>query len=113
MIGAFQHLTRTKVVFAPDDLEPLAREVDAAGRHAVLVCGTTVRNSRAFDLVTKALGERIVTVFDAVVPHSSPGIVAAGVELLRDARFELLVSLGGGSAIDTAGKIQMLYEAAW
>jgi alcohol dehydrogenase class IV len=109
MIGAFQHLTRTKVVFAPDDLEPLAAEVDAAGRHAVLVCGTTVRRSAAFELVEKALGERIVAVFDAVVPHSSPEIVAAGVELLRDTRPDLVVSLGGGSAIDTAKAMILLH----
>ncbi len=109
MIPAFQHVARTKIVFAPEGLDQLPSEVEALGHRAVLVCGATVRASETFELVFKALGHHVVEVFDAVVPHSSPDIVAAGADVLRAARPDIVVSLGGGSAIDTAKAMILLH----
>lgn len=108
--GFFQHLTSSKVVFSPDGLERLATEVEAlGGRRALLVCGASVRKSEAFELTRTILGERLATVFDGVVPHSSLEVVDAGVEALRETHPDLVISLGGGSAIDTAKAMILLH----
>lgn len=108
--GFFQHLTPSKVVFSPAGLDRLGDEIDAlGGRRVLLVCGTSVRKSEAFELVRGALGARVVEVFDGVVPHSSPEVVDAGVETLRGTGADLVVSLGGGSAIDTAKGMILLH----
>ena len=110
MTGAFEHLAPSKVVFAPAGLEPLGAQLDALGaRRLFLVCGTTVRKSEAFELTCAALGSRLVHVFDEVVPHSSLEVVDAGVARLRAAAPDAVVSLGGGSAIDTAKAIVLLH----
>ncbi|MBI1959805.1 MAG: iron-containing alcohol dehydrogenase, partial [Candidatus Rokubacteria bacterium] len=110
MTRAFQHFTPSKVVFAPAGLEPLGAELDTLGaRRLFLVCGTTVRKSEAFELTRAALGSRLVDVFDEVVPHSSVEVVDAGVARLRAAAPDAVVSLGGGSAIDTAKAIVLLH----
>ncbi len=108
--GFFQHLTPTKVVFSPNDLELLKDEVEALGRkRLLLVCGTSVRKSVALKMAQAALGERLVGVFDHVIPHSSPEIVDAGVGALRETKADCVVSIGGGSSIDTAKCMILLH----
>ena len=52
-----------------------------------------------------------VRVFADVEPEPSEATVRAGVEAVRDVRPDLIVAVGGGSALDAAKAIRLFYES--
>ena len=60
------------------------------------------------DQIRFGLGAKCAAIFDAVKPHSPTHSIAQAVECARDARVDVLVSAGGGSAIDTAKGVAAL-----
>ena len=61
--------------------------------------------------VTDPLNEAGIAfdVFSQTVPDPTTEIVNAGVEILREGDFDCLIALGGGSPIDTAKAMNILY----
>jgi alcohol dehydrogenase len=98
------HLPRLEHVIAgPDTLERLAGELDRYRCHrALIVTGPTLGASPLVGRVRRALGERWCATFTGVRQHVPAGTVGALVGEVRDRQADCLVSLGGGSAIDTA-----------
>ncbi len=93
-----------KVVFgarAADNVGDLASEL--GGQRAVIV--TDAFLAEKTDLVkrlSKSLGSRLAGVFTGVIPDPTAPAVDEGAALARGLDADLLISLGGGSAIDTA-----------
>src|SRR5687768_12339022 len=78
-------------------------EVDRYGcRRALIVTGRTLAASSLLDRVRLVLGSRCAGVFADVVQHVPARTVDALLQLLRDAAVDCIVSVGGGSPIDTA-----------
>jgi acetaldehyde dehydrogenase/alcohol dehydrogenase len=50
-------------------------------------------------------------VFASVEPEPGEAVVRAGVETLRDVRADLIVAVGGGSALDAAKAIRLFHES--
>jgi alcohol dehydrogenase len=60
------------------------------------------------DEVREGLGARCVGIFKDVQPHSPTDAIAEAAEVVRRAQADILISLGGGSSIDTAKGIAAL-----
>lgn len=98
----------TEILSGRGAIDQLGTVAARFGRHVMIVCsGGSVRRSglldRAIDLLEQQ-GLR-VTLFDQVSGEADLSTVAQGIALGREAQCELLVGLGGGSAIDTAKAI--------
>jgi alcohol dehydrogenase len=101
--------TAGRVVLRPGALDNIGRDVGALGcKRVMLVCGGNTRRSPLFDRARAGLGERVVSVFDRVVEHSSTVLVTEGATIAREQKIDGLVALGGGSASDTAKGIAIL-----
>src|SRR5690606_10325964 len=91
-------------------LEQLRAEVDRTkAKRALIVCGKSV--AARTDLVARAkdnLGEKFAGVFDGVQASSPLPAVRQGVEAARQADADLIVAIGGGSAMVTARAIIIL-----
>ncbi len=91
-------------------LDELSGEVDRhKAKRAFIVCGKSV--ARKTDLVTRIeanLGDRFAGVFDGVETSSPLPSVLAGAAAARDAGADLIVAVGGGSAMVTARAIIIL-----
>jgi alcohol dehydrogenase class IV len=72
------------------------------------VISPSVAKTFLLDRVKSALGAKCVAVFDEVKPHSPTESIAKAVEIAREARIDVLVSVGGGSAIDSAKGVAAL-----
>ena len=108
----FTWLNPTRVLFGDGRLADLPEVVaDLAGGRArvLLVTGrSSLRASGVLDKVVEMLGGERVTLFDRVVPFPSPELVDGAVALCRDAAPDVIVSVGGGSAIDLAKAVAAL-----
>ncbi len=70
---------------------------------ALVICGSTVARTDMLSKVRAGLGPKLAGVFAEVSAHTPVEMVKRGVEQVRASKADILVSVGGGSAID-AGK---------
>jgi alcohol dehydrogenase len=76
---------------------------DLGGERVVVVTDRFLaEQTDLLERVKKALGPRLAEVFTGVEPDPSAPVIDAGADAARKAGADLLLSLGGGSAIDTA-----------
>ncbi|MFB6131651.1 MAG: iron-containing alcohol dehydrogenase family protein [Salinigranum sp.] len=107
----YQHrYANTNLIAGPGSIEELSTVADELGaENALVVCGPTTGGTDAvMDPVYDALGDRLAGTYDAVEPHVPTRNVSAAIGAAEDAGADLLVSVGGGSAHDTAKAISIL-----
>jgi alcohol dehydrogenase class IV len=99
----FEFATATEIVFGRGRLAELGRRARSLGTSALFVTGAHAeRWSRATELLSEA-GVRTVPFIVAGEPSTT--LVERGVELSRAEGVELVIGLGGGSALDAAKAI--------
>jgi maleylacetate reductase len=110
-------LTSGRVVFT--DMEevhygkPAAQSVaevvkaHGAERVFLMVSGTLNRQTDEVEAVRRALGNKCVGTFDKMPAHSPRSAVIAAAAQAREARADLIVTLGGGSITDGAKAVQL------
>ena len=110
-VAGFDFAARTRLVFGPGSFErlgDLARE--AAFRRTLLVSdpglASTGYPARGRRLLERA-GIDVVT-FDGFGPEPDAGMVETGAEVVRAARVDSMVALGGGSSLDCAKGLNFL-----
>jgi alcohol dehydrogenase class IV len=102
----FEFATAGRVVFGAGcsrDLAAVAREL---GRHALVVTGKS--SDRAADLLAQLAGGGIAVTTTAVPGEPDVPLVDRGTTLAREAGCDLVIGIGGGSAIDAAKAIAAL-----
>jgi len=93
----------TKIVFGPGTAKEVGMEVDELKRaRALIVTDQALVQTDLVKMVQKVLGKKCVGIFSDVVPDTGLHIVNAGTEYGRKLEADVLVSVGGGSVIDTA-----------
>lgn len=96
---------RVETVFGEGCIAELGRRAKAAGyKHALVVTDPGIRAAGILDTVLASLDEAEVahSVYDNVTPNPTLPEVEGGVQAMHDAGADLVVAVGGGSAIDAA-----------
>jgi alcohol dehydrogenase class IV len=78
-----------------------------AERIFLMVSGTLNRTTDEIDRLRRALGNKCVGTFDRMPPHTPRSAVIAATDQAREARADLIVTLGGGSITDGAKAVQL------
>ncbi len=95
----------TKIVFGAGELSSLGRETAQIGRKALLVTGKhSTKETGVLDRSVRSLEEAgvSVAVFDRVEPNPRSSTVDAGGEAAQREGCDVVVGVGGGSAMDAA-----------
>lgn len=102
--GMHEYLAQDRVVWGRPAAEAVAEECDRRGaRRVFIICSRTLnRNTDAVDRIRHALGARHGATFDDCVEHTPRESVIAAAEAARACDPDLVVTVGGGTAIDTA-----------
>ena len=79
-------------------------------RQALIVTDAELEARGVTEAIRPRLGGALVRIFGEVVPEPGVETVRAGVEALERSRPELIVAVGGGSVLDTAKVMRLLYE---
>ncbi len=107
-VPQFRHVAYPVRVFAGDGaLSNLSAAVNRAGAaRPFVVCGHSVATRTALlDRVSEALGQEPAGVFDRVQAGSPVPSVMQGAAMAREAGADLIIAVGGGSAVVTARAI--------
>jgi alcohol dehydrogenase class IV len=100
----FQYTSHAQqIVFGTGELANLGAHLGRVRGGRVILCtsGSYARNGTV-TRVREALGERLAAICDGVRPHVPETTVAAAVALAMEAKAEVVIGLGGGSALGTA-----------
>lgn len=98
----FEFATATRIIFGPGAIREVASLSAEMGKRACVVTGHTIERAKSLLEQFKKQGIGYVT-FN-VVGEPTTSATKAGVELARQAKSDLVVSIGGGSVLDT-GKV--------
>lgn len=71
------------------------------GRRALVLAGSNMAQSPLLQQLLYALGERAAGVLSGITEHSGPDWVRRGVEKIRQCGADSIITIGGGSTIDT------------
>ncbi len=91
---------------AAEAIAECARRFDAR-RVFLMVSGTLNRETDEIEKVRRVLGERCAGTFDQMPPHTPRRAVIAAAEQAREARADLIATIGGGSITDGAKAVQL------
>lgn len=79
-------------------------------RALVLVSSSLRKASNELESLTRATGDRLVAISDAVGAHSPRPDVMQLLQLARDTEADVLISIGGGSVIDACKAVQLALD---
>ena len=98
-----QYMTPTLILAGHGSLSSIYREVvRLEGSRALILTDAGVQKAGLVDRVKEAMGEFCVGVFDDIAQDTDLAIVDRAVAFAREKGADLIVSVGGGSVIDTA-----------
>ena len=98
-----------EVVWGKPAAETLAALAQKRGAERIflMVSGTLNRTTDEIDKLRRALGNKCVGTFDRMPAHTPRSAVIAATDQAREARADLIVTLGGGSITDGAKAVQL------
>ncbi len=102
----FEFYVRPRILYGPRSVREVGFEAGKlGGTRAVIITDKVLRQAGLAQKVADGLegsGVALVGIFDDVPPNSEVRIVEQAAAFAREAGCDLLIALGGGSAIDTA-----------
>jgi len=108
---AFIYMNPTKTIFGENTAKTVGIEVSELGcSKAVLVTDKGLRETGLVDRIEQALGGKLVGTFDNCCQDSGVHVVNEGAEFAEQKGADCVVSLGGGSVIDTAKGMSILLK---
>ncbi len=101
--GIHEFLAQDRVIWGKPAAEAVLEEADRRGasRIFIVTSKTLNRQTDAVERIRQALGPRHVGTFDECREHTPRPSVIACAEAIRAARPDLILTFGGGTAIDT------------
>ncbi|MBV8120357.1 MAG: iron-containing alcohol dehydrogenase, partial [Alphaproteobacteria bacterium] len=104
LTGAYRFPQIEAVIFGKPHLEALSAEVDRLEARAVFVLasGTLARETDLVERLRTMLGNRFAGLCARIGAHTPRSDVIAAANMAREARADLIVTLGGGSVTDAA-----------
>ena len=99
----------TAILFGPGSISKLGEEAAKLGHKAMVVTYPDIRRIGLVDKVLKDLKVNKIdtVVFEKVEPNPHTTTVDEGAEIARKEKIDLMIGLGGGSAMDTAKAIAL------
>jgi alcohol dehydrogenase class IV len=108
-MGHYTYLPLERVIFGRPAAQAAAEEAARIGARRVFVVSSKSlsRKTAEIETIAKALAERYAGLFDNCIAHTPWPSVIAAAEAVRAARPDLILTVGGGTPIDTVKILQI------
>src|SRR5438876_7939399 len=100
-------LNAPRVLFGRGAVDRVGAEAEALGQRVLFVCTPSLKSSTHAARVRASLGSRLVAEFTDVAPHVPRESVEAARALAREMQIDVVVAIGGGSAIGVGKAIAL------
>jgi alcohol dehydrogenase class IV len=109
-VGSYAYLPLERVVFGQPAAQAAAEEVSRIGaRRVFVVCSKSLsRKTAAIREIAAALGPKYAGLFDECIAHTPWPSVIAAADAVRAAAPDLILTVGGGTPIDTVKILQLV-----
>jgi len=109
LVGQYEFLAQDRVVYGKPAAQAVLEEAKGRGAERVFIVAsqTLSRRTDVIDTIRQALGGRFCGLFDQCVAHVPRSGVLEAARAVREAKPDLIVTVGGGTPIDTV-KILLL-----
>ncbi len=99
----------TKVIFGNGAASKVAREVrERNGNHVLLVTDKFLKDSEMVHKLTAGLGSKLAGIFADIEPDTGTHTVNKGVQYAWEIGVDCIVTVGGGSSMDTSKGIAIV-----
>jgi alcohol dehydrogenase class IV len=107
--GSYAYLPIERVIFGRPAATAAVEEAERAGamRVFIVASNTLAAKTPVIDTIAAALGSRYAGQFDGCVQHSPRASVIAAARAVRAAAPDLILTVGGGTTIDTVKVLQI------
>jgi alcohol dehydrogenase class IV len=107
--GAYDYIPQERIVFGRPAAEAIRAEAERLGKSRLfLVTARSLnRKTAAIEDLRAALGDLVVGLYDDCIAHTPRETVLACAEDVREADADLIVTIGGGTAIDMVKAVQI------
>ena len=107
--GAYAYLPLERVVFGAPAAQAAAQEADRIGANRVFIVASKTLSTKTplVREIADRLGNRYVGLFDACAAHTPRATVIAAARAVREASPDLILTVGGGTPIDTVKVLQI------
>jgi len=106
---AFEHINPAKIIFGENSVRDIGLEVDNLGcSKALIVTDQGIIEAGLAERIEQALGRRFIGTYDRCIQDSGFHLVNEGSAFALEKGADILVSVGGGSVIDTAKGMAMV-----
>ena len=100
-----------EVIFGAGSLAQLEDAVERFHLRRLMLCATgSLRRGGQIKLIEKALGSRLVAIYEHVQPHVPDFQVTEALELASENEIDALIGMGGGSPIGLAKALSVALE---
>ncbi|MEZ5658552.1 MAG: iron-containing alcohol dehydrogenase [Burkholderiaceae bacterium] len=108
-VGMHEYLAQDRVIWGKPAAEAVPEECERRGARRVMIVTSRTLNRKtpAVDEIRTALGDRHVATFDECIEHTPRESVIAAADVARACHPDLVVTVGGGTAIDTVKVMQI------
>jgi alcohol dehydrogenase class IV len=109
LTGTYTYLPQERVIFGEPAARAVAAEADRLGAERVFIIASKSLNAASSTVmdVRAELGPRSVGLFTGCEAHTPRPTVIAAAEAVRDAEADLIVTMGGGTVVDTVKILQL------
>lgn len=100
-----------EIIFGAGALARLADLVEPFGWRRLLLCSSgSLRRDGTIDGIARALGDRLVAVYDSALSHTHESQVAEVAALAEQHEVDAVIALGGGGALGIAKAVSLALE---
>jgi len=109
LAGSYNYLPLERVIFGQPAAEAAAGEAARIGASRVFIVASKslARETPVVRTIAAALGKRYVGLFDRCIAHTPWPSVIEAAEAVRAAKPDLILTIGGGTPIDTVKILQI------
>ncbi len=111
-MNAFRYTAYTQeIIFGAGSLARLSEAIEPFGWHRLMLCSSgSLRRDGTIAAVERALGNRLVAIYDQTLSHVPQAQVDDAVELAGRYEVDAIIGLGGGSPLGMAKAVSFALE---
>lgn len=107
----FEYQMPTRIVFGEGSLSRLKEVVGEPKSRVLVISGAeSMRRAGVLDRIVQMLGEDCTVLYEGVASNPTPDIVDQAVDVFRREKCDVVIGIGGGSAIDVAKCVAILQD---